>query len=587
MSAGPILVADDNPVDRRILARFVGGEGYDVVEASDGVEALERFEETRPQAVLLDALMPRMDGFEVARQIKATSGDHFVPIIFLTALTQAEELARCLSAGGDDFLSKPYNRIILKAKLDAAQRQRTLHDAVTSQRDEIERNRRQMVRDQQTAKLTFDRIAHREYLSLPCLRYLSSPLALFDGDVLLAAPTPRGSLVVLVGDFTGHGLTASVGALPLAESFYSLTARGYGLGTIAKECNRRLSEILSPGTFCCAAFAELNLHRGHIELWLGGLPPAYVLTGLTTDAAGHVKSLPAQHMPLGILSPEQFDAKTQTLNVENGDRLVMLSDGVIESSDAAGERFGEDRLLQALRAVRSDTSSVDTVVDALSSFVGSREQVDDLTMLEVTVDSDFVVGDLQAKLDAEPGVAPERWSMRYSVEDAALANFEPMAVLAPILRGVPELRREMTNLGLVVTELFANALDHGVLGLDSAAKNDPAGFMAYFTERQQRLQSVQGRVEIDLSCARENTGVELCLSFTDSGAGFDYEAVSFSERDAGETGGENDSDTNNDTLLHGRGLRLMRQLCSTLEHSNGGRTTRVVFHASRTGGSDG
>ncbi|MEM6709506.1 MAG: ATP-binding protein [Pseudomonadota bacterium] len=208
-------------------------------------------------------------------------------------------------------------------------------------------------------------------------------------------------------------------------------------------------------------------------------------------------------------------------------------------------------------------------------------------MLEVTVDSDFVVGDLQAKLDAEPGVAPERWSMRYSVEDAALANFEPMAVLAPILRGVPELRREMTNLGLVVTELFANALDHGVLGLDSAAKNDPAGFMAYFTERQQRLQSVQGRVEIDLSCARENTGVELCLSFTDSGAGFDYEAVSFSERDAGETGGENDSDTNNDTLLHGRGLRLMRQLCSTLEHSNGGRTTRVVFHASRTGGSDG
>src|SRR5690606_42044387 len=89
--------------------------------------------------VLLDALMPRMDGMEAARQIKALAGERLVPLIFLTSLSGAGDLARCLEARGDDFLVNSYNRVILVAKINAFNRMPALHQALSDQRDHIRR----------------------------------------------------------------------------------------------------------------------------------------------------------------------------------------------------------------------------------------------------------------------------------------------------------------------------------------------------------------------------------------------------------------------------------------------------------------
>jgi two-component system, HptB-dependent secretion and biofilm response regulator len=130
-----------------------------------------------------------------------------------------------VEAGGDDFLSKPYNQIVLKAKLNALQRMRTMHATMQRQRDEISRHHAHLVQEQEAAKAVFDSVAHTGHLDAPFIRHLISPLAIFNGDVLLAARNPAGDLFVLLGDFTGHGLTAAVGAMPLAEIFYGMTER--------------------------------------------------------------------------------------------------------------------------------------------------------------------------------------------------------------------------------------------------------------------------------------------------------------------------------------------------------------------------
>ena len=93
-----VLVADDNAVDRKVLSTIVKKAGYEVIDAVDGNDALEKFHSDKPDLVLLDALMPGKDGFQVADEIKSSSGDDFTPIIFLTSLTDASELARCLDA---------------------------------------------------------------------------------------------------------------------------------------------------------------------------------------------------------------------------------------------------------------------------------------------------------------------------------------------------------------------------------------------------------------------------------------------------------------------------------------------------------
>ena len=130
-----ILIAEDNAVDRLLLSRIVQRQGHQVLLAANGAEAVELFVRERPHLVLMDALMPVMDGFEATRQIKALAGDALVPVIFLTSLDHAHALARTLEAGGDDVLIKPYNPLVLAAKITVMDRLRRLQDTVLQQRD--------------------------------------------------------------------------------------------------------------------------------------------------------------------------------------------------------------------------------------------------------------------------------------------------------------------------------------------------------------------------------------------------------------------------------------------------------------------
>lgn len=267
-----ILIAEDNAADRMLLSTIVSRQGHRVLTASNGLEAVALFEQERPQLVLMDALMPIMDGFEAARRIKQAAGEELVPIIFLTSLTEGEALVRCLEAGGDDFLAKPYNRVILEAKIKAMDRLRRLQDTVLQQRDLIAMHNEHLLTEQRVAKAVFDKVTHSGCLDAPNIRYLQSPYAVFNGDLLLAAFKPSGGMHVLVGDFTGHGLPAAIGAMPLAEVFYGMTAKGYSLAEVLREINAKLKRILPVGVFCCATVLNISFQRQVVEVWNGGLP---------------------------------------------------------------------------------------------------------------------------------------------------------------------------------------------------------------------------------------------------------------------------------------------------------------------------
>lgn len=256
-----VLIAEDSTADRLLLSSIVQRQGHNVLLAANGAEALALFALQRPQLVLMDGLMPVMDGFEAARQIKALAGEVLVPIIFLTSLNQADALARSLEAGGDDVLSKPYNPLLLAAKITVMDRMRRLQETVLQQRDMIARHNDYLLNEQRVAKAVFDRVAHAGCLSAPNIRYLQSLYALFNGDLLLAAYTPTGDTHLLLADFTGHGLPAAIGAMPLAEVFYSMTAKGYGLGEMLREMNAKLKRILPVDMFCCATVLCVSAQR--------------------------------------------------------------------------------------------------------------------------------------------------------------------------------------------------------------------------------------------------------------------------------------------------------------------------------------
>ncbi|GLO12612.1 fused response regulator/phosphatase [Pseudomonas putida] len=553
-----VLVAEDGAADRLLLAQIVRRQGHQVFTAENGEQAVALFQERCPQLVLLDALMPVMDGFEAARQIKALAGEALVPIIFLTSLNEEEGLVRCLEAGGDDFMAKPYSAVILAAKIRAMDRLRRLQATVLEQRDQITRHHHHLLNEQRVAKAVFDKVAHSGCLSAPNIRYLQSPYALFNGDLMLAAFTPAGDMRVLLGDFTGHGLPAAVGAMPLAEVFYGMTAKGYGMAPILREMNAKLKRILPVDMFCCAMLLNLSMQRGSVEVWNGGMPDGYRLS-----VDGQVLSaLRSRHLPLGILAAERFDDSTEVLPLAPGERLLLLSDGVLDTADDQERLFGVQRLLAVLADNRDPVRLFDEVMQALERF-GGRPR-DDISLCDIRMFSaeERVPAPM---IYADSGrSSPLDWSLSFEVRGESLKNFNPVPYLVQLLQEIHGLRARTGSLHSVLSELYSNALEHGVLGLDSQLKRDVQGFADYYQERARRLGLLtDGFVRIDFKVEPLADGGRLNIEVRDSGAGFDVQQVL--------------SRPSLDQGLSGRGLNLVRRLASDACWSEGGRCAHVAF----------
>nr|WP_123509162.1 fused response regulator/phosphatase [Pseudomonas frederiksbergensis] len=554
-----ILIAEDSAADRMLLSSIVRRQGHQVLTAANGAEAVAAFREQRPQLVLMDAMMPVMDGFEAAQQIKALAGETLVPIIFLTSLTESEALARCLEAGGDDFLAKPYNQVILAAKIKAMDRLRRLQATVLEQRDQIARHHEYLLNEQRVAKAVFDKVAHSGCLNAPNIRYLQSPYALFNGDLLLAAFTPAGDMHVLLGDFTGHGLPAAVGAMPLAEVFYGMTAKGYGLSEMLREMNAKLKRILPVDMFCCATLLCLSFQRRSVEVWNGGMPDGY----LHSNASGERTPLKARHLPLGVLSPPTFNDRTEVFPMAVGDRVFLLSDGVIDTCDANEQLFGIERLEEVFAANRQPDALFEEIEQALRDFRG--EARDDVSMVEVSLLEAAQLNPPALVYSDSGQSCPLDWSVSFEFRAATLKRFNPLPYLLQLLLEVHGLRAQSGALYSVLAELYSNALEHGVLGLDSSLKRDALGFARYYQERNTRLDQLQdGYVRLHLQVTPEGEGGRLSIRVDDSGKGFDVARVMARPVEG--------------ARLSGRGVSLIRQLSRKASWSDDGRSAHVEFY---------
>ena len=128
-----ILIADDNEANREILGRLLEARGYDLLRARDGEEALACACRKLPDLVLLDVMMPKMDGFEVCQRLKADKNLPFMPIILVTARADSKDVVRGLEAGGDEYVTKPIDQAALVARVRSALRIKELHDTVHEQ----------------------------------------------------------------------------------------------------------------------------------------------------------------------------------------------------------------------------------------------------------------------------------------------------------------------------------------------------------------------------------------------------------------------------------------------------------------------
>ncbi len=574
-SRGTALIVDDNLGNRLILQALLNKLGFLTVLAADGAEAVEVFDPEQIGLVFMDVMMPVMDGYEATTRIKKACGRHFVPVIFLTAASDPSALAKCVDVGGDDFMVKPYQEELIDAKVRALERIRDLYIEVELQRRELQVMHAAAQHDEEIAERIFSDAIDRANVLLPAIKRQFQPAETFSGDLLLTAPRKGGGLNVLLGDFTGHGLAAAIGAMPVAQVFHALTYKGSGILELAKELNWRLNQILPTGMFMAGCLLMFSKNLRSVSVWNGGVPHVIVADG---DSGKVRRFLRPAHIPLGIMADFSEDQFYDIVPLRRGDRLFAYSDGVVEAANAQGEMFGSERVRRAIEEEGSEGlgCAFERIIGSLQAFVGDLVLADDVTMIEVPC-CDELAAEIQdiaypRRYRSDPDAASTSiQKFRMEVYGSELRELDPVHTLITQINACRGREGDDENLFTIFSELVNNAVDHGLLGLDSEMKSDAQGFATYFEQRERLLNSLQpedGEVFIDVTLTPEDDGVFVVEAVVyDSGIGFDTERVLArvmkSDAELGQA--------------HGRGIKLLRHLTEEIRFSERGSEVYVKY----------
>jgi len=550
------LIVDDEMTNRLILRSLLKKEGFETIEAVDGKQAVEAYKQDHPDIIFMDVMMPVMDGYEATREIKSLTGNRFVPIIFLTAMTDQESLSACIEAGGDDFLTKPYDKFLLQTKIRAMQR-------IAGLNKEVQGMYSLMHREQEIAETVFSKAVQSSNIDNPNIRTMIRPAETFSGDMILSAYAPSRNLHLLLGDFTGHGLSSALGALPVSEVFNAMTKKGFDIEAILLALNNKLKSLLPVGMFLGVQLISISHDLEHVKVLNAGMQDLFIIDGQTNEIRYRAKS---RGLPLGVI--DKIDPKEiiEFFPISNNDKLLLFSDGLTEARNSADEEYGLERLENTITSAEKN-GVFDSIITSMEAFGAQTKQADDISLVEVNC-----IQDLLPELEINEDIKPTlhhfedkgEWQIVIQFFGSRLQKTNPVPILINHIMELEGLESERQSLFTVLTELFVNALDHGVLDLNSSLKSDPAGFAKYFEERGKRLNQLQsGFVTFNLSVEQEGNIRSIAINVQDSGKGFDYDKKPV---------------TSNDELaLSGRGMTLIESLCESLTYLGNGNTVEAIY----------
>ena len=378
-----LLVVDDNEDNRYTLTMMLSLEGYDdVAVANDGAQALEMLKDAEFDLVLLDVMMPRLTGYEVLQHLTEQGRLRDLPVLMISAVTELDSVVRCIELGADDYLSKPFNPVLLKARLAACLEKKRLRDAVLAHAARME-SELAAARDMQLTMVP--RSFPPPAADWPIdIHAFMEPAREVGGDLYDFFRLDGGRFVFLLGDVCDKGAPAAlfmartknlvrlISELARANDGSMLSA-----GEIITRVNRELSSDNTTLTFVTLLLGIVDAECRGIDFCNAGHNDPYLLS-----VQGGVRPLiAAKGQPLGIRLDTRYPSTRIDLN--EGDALFLFSDGITEALDAQQQLFSEARLEQRLAELTNANAQnlVEGVGSAVSEFLHGAPPSDDVTML--------------------------------------------------------------------------------------------------------------------------------------------------------------------------------------------------------------
>ena len=344
-SGGRILVVDDDATSRKMLVRTLSSAGYDCYESDNGVETLKLVQGEQPSLLLLDFDMPGLNGAEVLKRMRA-DGDPAVaqiPAIMLTGHGGEESEVLCLEAGADDFVTKPINTAVLRARIETQLRLRSMRRQLQHQNEELEEWRQNLERDLAAARLTQQSLIPQKPPALRGWDVAASyrPVIQVGGDIYGWLRMRDSRFLFWIADATGHGASAALLTALAKLLFHHGSVEHDAPASIMRAVNSDFRNIFGTRSFMTAMCVALDPTSGRANVVGAGHPPL-----LVARHDGGTDAIASSAPPLGLVERAQF---IETIvDLRRGDAFVLYTDGLFGAANGEKPRLTPEDLAKMI-----------------------------------------------------------------------------------------------------------------------------------------------------------------------------------------------------------------------------------------------
>ena len=399
--SGRLLVVDDNEMNRDMLSRRLQRKGHEVVTADDGAAALELIERETFDVVLLDIMMPGIDGFEVLERLRAKHSATELPVIMATAKGERDDIVKALKMGANDYVTKPLDFAVVSARVQTQLSLKRAVDKIVALEKDLARRNQALETANQRMSRDLEAAAKVQQSMLPtslpnrnglAFAWLFRPCDELAGDILNIFQINDTHIGLYLLDVSGHGVQAALLSVTLCRVLTPLSDQPNLVrrrnpqsdsfeptppGEVVAELNRRFQVNPDTGQYFTIHYAVLNTETYELRSVCAGHPgPVYL------PAEGEPVIMTSRSFPVGWVPEAAYEE--QCVHLQPGDRLYFYSDGINEAMNGQREQFGEARIVEAGRTCRgmSLQASLDELASAAEAW-SERGFEDDATLMAI------------------------------------------------------------------------------------------------------------------------------------------------------------------------------------------------------------
>lgn len=379
---GVVLVVDDIEANRDVLTRRLERQGYQAAVAENGRQALERLRADTFDLVLLDIMMPEMDGYEVLQHLKADEGLRHIPVIMISALGELDSVVRCIEMGAEDYLPKPFNPILLKARIGACLEKKRLRDREIQLFGQLQIHNAEMARwrKMQDADLAVARVTQQAIVSSPVppidgwsVETVYQPVIQVGGDVYGWRQLDREVWLFWLADATGHGVAAALFTTLVASLFERASSASNTARGIMSRVNAEFYDVLRGRSFMTACCVVVD-RDGQLSFAGAGHPPL-----LVRRRNGAVETLMSRNTVMGIDPAAAIGEEVTTLAA--GDMALLYTDGLHSLKARDGERFTSQNLADVFAQIDDGADLLPRLIAQLVQRSDAQPFEDDLAVI--------------------------------------------------------------------------------------------------------------------------------------------------------------------------------------------------------------